>query len=56
MADTGVVDLNAHFVGLGRCDLDIFDAEILAGLPGHRGLDYINIGAAELHNRSIPCK
>lgn len=35
VADTGVVDLNADLMGLGRGDLDILDAEVLAGFPGN---------------------
>jgi hypothetical protein len=38
MADTGVVDLDADLVGLGRGDLDVLDAEVLACFPGHSGL------------------
>jgi hypothetical protein len=34
VADTGVVDLDSELVGLGGCNLDILDAELLAGLPG----------------------
>ena len=33
MADSRVGDLNAHFVGPGRADLDGLDAEGLSGLP-----------------------
>jgi hypothetical protein len=38
MADTGVVDFDADLVGLGRGDLDVLDAEVLACFPGHSGL------------------
>jgi hypothetical protein len=38
MADTGVVDLDADFVRLGRRDLNVLDGEVLAGLPGDCGL------------------
>jgi hypothetical protein len=38
VADTSVVDLDSHFVSLGRGDLDVLDAQVLAGLPGHGGL------------------
>ena len=38
MADTRVVDLNPNLMSLGRGDLDLFDAQILPGLPGHGGL------------------
>lgn len=38
MADSRVEDLDAHLVGLGRRHLDVLDAEILAGFPGHGGL------------------
>ena len=37
VADARVVDLDAHLVGFGRGDLDLLDAEVLAGLPGHGG-------------------
>jgi len=38
VANTRVVDLNAHLVCLGRRDLYILDAELLAGLPSHGSL------------------
>lgn len=38
VADTGVVDLNADLVGLGGCDLDILNGEVLAGFPGNGSL------------------
>ena len=38
MADTSVVDLDSDLVGFGRGDLDILDAQVLAGLPGDGGL------------------
>jgi hypothetical protein len=38
VADTGVVDLNADLVGFWRSDLDVLDAEVLGGIPGHGGL------------------
>lgn len=38
MADTSVVDLDADLVGLGRSNLDVLDAQRLAGLPGDGGL------------------
>lgn len=38
VADTGVVDLDADLVGLGRGDLDILDGQLLTGLPGDGGL------------------
>lgn len=38
VADTGGVDLNADLVGLGRSDLDVLDAQLLAGLPGNGSL------------------
>ena len=34
VADAGVVDLDSHLVGLGRGNLDILDAELLASFPG----------------------
>lgn len=37
VADTGVVDLDADFVGLGRGDLDVFNGEVLAGFPSNGG-------------------
>lgn len=33
MADSGVVDLNSDFVCLWRRDLDVLDAQLLAGFP-----------------------
>lgn len=38
MADTGVVYLNADFVGFRGSDLDVLDGEVFASLPGHSGL------------------
>lgn len=38
MADTGVVNLNAHLVRLGRSNFDILNREGLAGAPGDRSL------------------
>lgn len=38
MTNTGVVDLDAHFVCLWWCYLDIFNCEVLAGFPGNCGL------------------
>ena len=35
MADTSVVDLDTNFMRLGWCDLDILNAEVLAGFPGN---------------------
>lgn len=40
MADTGVVDLDAHFVGLGRRHLDVLDGEGFAGAPRDGGLHH----------------
>lgn len=34
VADAGVMDLDAHFVGPGRRDLNILIAELLTGAPG----------------------
>jgi len=33
VADTGVVDFNADFVGFWGCYFDVFDAEILTCFP-----------------------
>ena len=38
MAHSGVVDLDADLMCLGRRNLDILNAKLLARLPGHRGL------------------
>lgn len=38
MAHTGIVDLNADFVGSGHANLDVLDGEVLAGFPGDSGL------------------
>lgn len=38
MADTSVVDLDAHLVCLGWCNLNILDGEVLASFPGDCGL------------------
>lgn len=38
VADSGVVDLNADFVGSWGQDFDVFDGEVLAGFPGDGSL------------------
>ena len=38
VADTGVVDLDADLVGLGRRNLDVLNAQLLASLPGNGSL------------------
>lgn len=38
MTDSSVVDLDTNFVGLGRRNLNLFDAQGLASLPGDGGL------------------
>lgn len=38
VADTGVVDLDTDFVSFGGSDLDVFDAKVLASLPGDGSL------------------
>ena len=38
VADTGVVDLNADFVCLWCCNLDLFNGQIFPSLPGDCGL------------------
>lgn len=38
VADTGVVDLDADLVGLGRSDLNVLNAEVLASFPRNGGL------------------
>jgi hypothetical protein len=35
MANTSVINLNPHFMRPGRSNLDILDAEVLAGFPGN---------------------
>ena len=42
VAYTGVIYLDADFVGLGGSNLDVFDGQILAGLPGDGSLDENN--------------
>lgn len=51
VADTRVVDLDADFVRLGGCDLDVLDAERLAGLPGNGGLASDGLG----EGRDVSC-
>ena len=43
VADTGVVNLNAHFMCLGRSNLDVLDGEGLGGTPGDRSLSNFSI-------------
>lgn len=38
MANASVVDFDSDLMSLGRGDLDIFDRELLASLPGDGGL------------------
>lgn len=38
VADTSVVDLDTDFVGFGGSNLDVFDAKVLASLPGDGSL------------------
>lgn len=38
VADTGVVNLDAHLVGAGRSNLDILNGEGLSRSPGDGGL------------------
>jgi hypothetical protein len=38
VANTRVIDLNTNFVGLGRSDLNVFNAKLLSGLPGDGSL------------------
>jgi hypothetical protein len=38
VADTSVVNLNAHLAGARRKDLNILDGERLASTPGNRSL------------------
>lgn len=35
VTDSGVVDFDSNLVGLGRCDLNVLDAQVFAGLPSH---------------------
>jgi hypothetical protein len=61
VADTSVLDLDAHLVGLGRCYLDVLVAELLAGTPGDGRLagdclhsNNIPAGLAKLDSRGEP--
>lgn len=38
MADTSIVYLDSHLVGLWRCYFDILDGKVLAGIPGNGSL------------------
>ena len=38
MADTSIIDLNAHFMCFRRRNLNILDAKVFAGFPGNRCL------------------
>lgn len=48
MADAGVVDLDADFMGLGHTNLDILDAEVLSSLPGNSGLSMVSVVLCEV--------
>lgn len=53
VADTGVVDLNADLVGFGRSDLDVLDAEVLGGVPGHGGLASDGLALGGRHDSCV---
>jgi hypothetical protein len=40
MADTSVVNFNAHFTSLGGSDLDVLNGQRLASFPGNRSLSF----------------
>ena len=52
VADTGVVNLNAHLMRLGRSNLDVLDGEGLGGTPGDRSLSKFSI--REVANVGVP--
>lgn len=37
VANSSVVDLDAHFVSLRRCDFNVLETQVFAGLPCHSG-------------------
>lgn len=41
MADTGVVDFNAHLTSLGGSNLDVLNRQRRAGLPGDGSLSIV---------------
>lgn len=47
VADASVVDFDPDLMGLGRGDLDILDAELLAGFPGDSCLACDGLGRGE---------
>ena len=53
VADTGVVDLNADLVGFGRGHLDVLDAEVLGGIPGHGGLASDGLALCRRHDSCV---
>jgi hypothetical protein len=57
VTDTGVVYLDTDFVGFGRGNLDVFDDQILAGLPGDGGLDKFSCcGRTGGDQECLPCR
>ena len=52
VADTGVVNLNAHLVRLRGCDLNVLNDKVLASLPGDSGLACN--GLCNLSRQSVP--
>jgi hypothetical protein len=46
MADTGVVDLDADFVGSGGKNLNLLNREVLAGFPGNCSLWFVLVGSS----------
>lgn len=41
MADTSVVNLDAHLTGLGGCNLDILNGKRFASFPGNGSLSVV---------------
>lgn len=62
VANTCVVDLDTNFVGLGGSDLDVLDAQLLAGFPSNGGLREYRSVDARLSVRALstgcnkPCR
>lgn len=63
VANTREVNLDADLVRLGRGNLDVLDAQVLSGLPGHGGLASDWLRGVEgqrplqwrLHRHDMPC-
>jgi len=53
VADASVVDLDTDFMRLRRCNFDLLDREVLAGLPGNGGLAFDGLQRIDCQSFSL---